>query len=343
MLSTISTSLFAQKEMKKEAKKENANREYNLDDIYANNPELKPNRFREILNRFMFSFSAGYEATFYNTDLSSQSIYLAGSKNILIGDADNKLYKNWLNAPEYIGEAENFPNYQKLETNGQQVVYKGVGSGVPIDLNFNYLFGRRFRAGLGLTYATHRLKKLSPESNLNGTLIELNPEIKSAFFKYYLTLGAELYHYKGFTYVLDMQFGKTSLGKGFSKDALERSMTINVGMPIERVFSEYFRVFIRPSYEFKNYQVLLPESTSTLKTSQNAFAITLGVKIRIPEIKRCPIHSCETQMKHAHGDQAYRGQPLVYPQNPKIGQIPKTLQNYRRKDKAKFQPRPAGM
>ena len=48
--------------------------------------------------------------------------------------------------------------------------------------------------------------------------------------------------------------------------------------------------------------------------------IQLGVSFIIPEVDRCPIHSCRVQLKHTHGNYLFRGQPIFKWQNPKIGQ-----------------------
>jgi hypothetical protein len=48
------------------------------------------------------------------------------------------------------------------------------------------------------------------------------------------------------------------------------------------------------------------------------------VFIGITSCKTCPIDACHVRMKHAHGDDEFRGQPIWKKQNPKIGEkLPK--------------------
>src|SRR5690606_40319694 len=60
--------------------------------------------------------------------------------------------------------------------------------------------------------------------------------------------------------VVDAQFGKHNRGGAFNKNHLDQGMYFNLGVPIEKNLSEYFRVFIRPAYEFSSYTINLPRS-----------------------------------------------------------------------------------
>ena len=53
--------------------------------------------------------------------------------------------------------------------------------------------------------------------------------------------------------------------------------------------------------------------------------------------KTCPIYSCHVRMKHAHGEEEFRGQPIWKKQNPKIGEkLPKTSKEEPPKRKNKY-------
>ena len=43
--------------------------------------------------------------------------------------------------------------------------------------------------------------------------------------------------------------------------------------------------------------------------------------MKLPEVKRCPVKSCKTQLKHVHGGREFRGQAFYKEQNPKIGEL----------------------
>jgi len=120
-------------------------------------------------------------------------------------------------------------------------------------------------------------------------------------------------------------------------------MYFNIGFPIEYEFSEYFRAYIRPSYEFKNYTIT--SHLGDILHHHPTLFMHFGVRYNIPEIPRCKIKSlnppgndypedftnkhCRIQKKHIHGDRAFRGQPFYKKQNPKIGENHPNLIKYR--------------
>ena len=333
----------------------------NLDDIYGRKPEVEINRSREILNKFTWSFGLGYGVDSYKASLVGFDVYylteenqpLITSKDMDPSSVDFKLYKDWLTNPSAVGDLPPladpnddqipFPmskgvlntgvlNGQRLiklntEQNGE-VVYKAYAYNLPIQFSLVYNFQERFRIGLGAELVHHRLKYLNPNSVYEPELESTHPEVSTWLFRYYGILGAELWSRGGFTYVADLQIGATSLGSDFNKTAVKPSTFFSFGLPIEREFSEYFRIFLRPSFDVKSYTVSYPGISEELKVVQNGFNFSFGVKIRIPEIKRCSTYHCKTQIKHQHGKKMFRGQPIYLPQNPKMGQIPKPFLNY---------------
>ena len=337
----------------------------NLDDIYATRPEVQGNRLRQILNKFTIGFGVGYgmdnyEASLVGFDtyyLSSQNQPLITSQGLDPNATGFLAYKNWMTKPELI---TSFPplaspdqgtiprpmnqsfntspltteSLIKLNTEGVgDLNYTAIASNIPIQLTTVYNFQDKFRIGFGIEFVKHRLKYLNPNSTYNNQIESIHPEISTWVFRYYGVLGMELWKKGGFVYALDLEVGTSSFGDAFDETAVKPSVFVSVGLPIEREFSQYFRIFLRPSYDIKSYTVAYPAIPEQLKVSQNGFNFTFGVKIRIPEIKRCSTYHCETQIKHQHKDKMYRGQPIYLPQNPKVGQIPKGFQEIRWKKK----------
>jgi hypothetical protein len=66
---------------------------------------------------------------------------------------------------------------------------------------------------------------------------------------------------------LDANIGGYGLGKDFDKSKITKGMFFNLGATVEREMSEYFRLFVRPSYEFKGYDLNIPETGSKHQTS----------------------------------------------------------------------------
>jgi hypothetical protein len=70
----------------------------------------------------------------------------------------------------------------------------------------------------------------------------------------------------------------------------------------------------------------------------NAFTLKLGVSIRYPDLPRCPLKACHTQIKHIHYGNEYRGQPLPIKQNRKYGELNPKLKKYKGRNKRKLNP-----
>ena len=72
--------------------------------------------------------------------------------------------------------------------------------------------------------------------------------------------------------------------------------------------------------------------------SMNAFSIKFGVSIRYPDLPRCPLKACHTQIKHIHYGNEYRGQPLPIEQYRGYGELNPTLKKYKGRNKKKLNP-----
>ena len=108
--------------------------------------------------------------------------------------------------------------------------------------------------------------------------------------------------------------------------------------------SEYFRVIFKPSYDFKNYNLSVPGTSSSIKHKQPTWFFQFGISITFPEIPRSPIKSDHVQLKHVITDPSsgrlmeVRGQPIWKRQNPKVGENDRKLWRYKRKNRKKLNP-----
>ena len=168
-----------------------------------------------------------------------------------------------------------------------------------------------------------------------------SPQANNFFLKkYFGMIGGMVYRYNEYTLVADANIGGFKLGNDFNKSLIKKGLYYNLGATIEREFSEYFRVFARPSYEFKNYKLTIPETSQTIKHRFNAWYINIGVTYRLPEVRRCPLKDCHAQINHAHGNREYRSRrhPIWKKQNPHYGENYPTLIKYKGKNKRKLNP-----
>ncbi len=321
----------------------------------------KASPIRAFLNKFSVNASLGYGRTFYSfkvnadeLEVGPKTIYSNGdsvtfpSQLIMLGEynlvPDSINYSgiiNWLNAPtiatgsEYIGP-DSVNNI--LFADSAEIKYGGSGINIPFRLSLHYDIDR-FRIGGGISYELHSIKSLNARGQ--GSYPYVPNFNATTMFRYFFTIGGKVYHILGWDYYVDVEIGKVKYGKQYDKNALQNGLYFSVGIPIEYEFSEYFWLFIRPSYEYKNYSISVAQSAEATRFqfNQPALYLNVGVRIKMPEIRRCPVKSCRTQLKHVHGGQEFRGQPFFKEQNPKIGELYPELEMYKNKNREKTLPK----
>ena len=175
----------------------------------------------------------------------------------------------------------------------------------------------------------------------DGSIARINPNFGSTFYKkYFVVLGAKVYRYYNYLLSVDAHIGAFNLSKKFDKGIIQKGVFVNVGGTIERELSEYFSAFVRPSFDFKNFTLSPPESSTSITTNMNAFYLNLGVLYRIPELPKCFIKNCTTQVNHQHGNKQYRSRmhPIWKKQNPHHGENFRRLFRDKKKNRNKLHP-----
>lgn len=310
----------------------------------------------EILNKINIGFSMGYGRTFYRHDLPGygvinkddsvyQGLFLFSSADT--AGVNFTGYSNWLNAPSAV-DLRRFENIDdNTQVNGDTVNlgYKGSSGAVPFTLTLTVDVMERFRVGAGIAYEIHNLPEMSPFT-AEEILGKYVPDAKrTGYFRYFATLGGQVYDYLAWTYFVDVQIGKVqSMGKAYDMALVSNGLYFNIGAPIEYEFSEYLHGFVRPSFEYKNYKIDIG-GIGAITHLQPAFYVHFGFRYNIPEIPRCKLKAntpigydypdrlsnktCRIQKKHLHGDLPFRGQPFYKEQNPKIGENYPNLHKYK--------------
>ncbi len=293
--------------------------------------------FRAFLNKFSVNFSTGYGRTFYRHDLTGFT-YVRNEEGTLItpealtGPVAG--YSNWLSeatpATLTLGSDQN--SYRSVSSEDGSLPLQSGGFSIPINLSIYYnLF--RVRVGGGAMIDFHRANLPAPDNFL--TPFPEPDRIKSTMFRYYFLLGYSAYEYYDNAIGVDVRAGSINMGNGFDDAIIDKGPFVNVGITLEKVFSEYFRMYLRPAYEYKNYTLNLPDGTA-IDHGNSAFFITLGISINYPDLPRSPIGNDKTQMKHYVSDgqgnkKEFRGQPFWRKQDPKIGELYPELTKTRRK------------
>lgn len=336
-------------------------------DIYEKY-DIYRNPIRVFLNQFSISATTGLAITDYSHQLSGVYFYQDAQNQFIFSNEIENLgstfsgYTDWLNDPQLGFETslENpfdvpfdyLPNPVYNPALGDQTFlvntdttnfgFKGGSRGIPITLSIHYEY-EKFRVGLGYSYEIHYLRSLEPTA-FGDQVRNYQPNIsRTRYSRLYGTVGYKFYQFWSYDFVAELQFGRITAGKQFNNGVISRGIYTNFGVSIENNWSEYFRVIIRPSVDFKSYTVNIPDG-SAVNHKYPTFFIQAGISINIPEIPRSPMKSDHVQLKHIYTDPVtgkrmeVRGQPIWKKQNPKVGENHRTLWRYKRQNRRKLNP-----
>lgn len=309
------------------------------------------NPARVIMNKFSITFTTGYGATFYSHDLNGVYFFQNSDGQYIFNNNLENLsgtflgYTDWLNGPEAGLETslENpfdipfdyLPNpvYNPalgdetflINTDTVDFGFEGTSHGVPINLMLHYNF-MKFRIGGGYSYERQFVRPLQP-TTFSNQVRDYQPNFKSTrYTRLYGMIGYNFYSWWWYDFVAELNIGRIRSGPNqFSRGAITQGLYYNFGVSIENNWSEYFRIIIKPSIDFKSYTVSIPDGSSVSHRNPTFF-IQAGISINIPDIRRSPMGTNHTQLKHIYTDprtgrkEEVRGQPITKRQNPKIGE-----------------------
>ena len=318
-----------------------------LDHFYAD-PE-NTGGLRNLLSKLHFTFGPGYGRTYYKQDLSDFAILQQQNSGPIIfgkglstgGGTISSGVSYWFN--DVIGSDSTIsfdPATSFLASSDTvDLAYRAPGTSIPL-LGIIHVEFDRYKIGGGMMFEYHRPGEFEP-TVLADRLRSYEPNFGSTFYKkYFVMLGAKVYRYYDYVLAVDAQIGAFNLTRKFNKQVIQKGIYFNLGATVEREMSEYFSLFVRPSFDFKNFTVNIPESSLAVNTSMNAFYVSFGFIYRIPKLKRCFIKNCTVQVNHQHGNREYRSRmhPIWKWQNPHHGQNYPKLFKYKGKNKKKMDP-----
>ncbi len=290
---------------------------------------------RRFLSKFTFGLSTGYAQTNFQHDITGFSLRQpASGAPLIFQSAATTGYSNWFNkvtsAPLPAGTTF---------TDQDDISFSAKAFHIPLRATLHFTF-QRFRIGGGYSFEYTNVGDFEPQ-NHEDEISSFSPDANSFFLKrYFGLLGAEVYRYDEYLLVVEANIGGYKMGKKFDGGAIDRSLFFNLGVAVEREMSEYFRLFIRPSYDFKNFTVNVPETGNGIRHKFNTFYINVGATYRIPELRRCFLKQCHAQLNHAHGNREYRSRrhPIWKKQNPHYGENYPNLIKYKGRNKKKLNP-----
>lgn len=127
-------------------------------------------------------------------------------------------------------------------------------------------------------------------------------------------------------FVLEGEYGSMKISKPFDRYVAVTEPYYALGLRIEREFSEYTKLFIKPAASFVSmaYERSVPVNNLDVREmhelKQILYSVNIGLSINIPGAKRCKVPGCGVVMKHLHNGVEYRGSSIWKLQNRKVGQ-----------------------
>jgi len=307
-----------------------------LETIYA---KRKSYPLRTALKNVKFSASIGYGTTFFNHKLDGFGVFQREGYAPRIFPADvgpTTRYSNWVNQV-IIDTLTVQPDSYLVSSDTASLGFKGHGMNIPLHLSIHYEF-KKLRIGGGYGLEPMFMNTFSPISYADK-ITSFKPSDHSGIMqKYYGMVGYSFYRFQEYLFTGNLQIGAYKPGKNFDYSLIKRGVNVNLGVTIERDLSEYWRLFAKPSIDFKNYTLAV--DTKAIKHHLNAVYLQFGLTYSIPELPKCFHSKCKVQMNHAHGNKEYRSRvhPFYKKQNPNYGENYPTLIKYKGKNKRKLNP-----
>lgn len=303
--------------------------------------------FSNFIGGFSLHVSTGFGMAFNSHEINGPGILQQKDGNLLlfdnffvIGDSLDVGYTGWVNNIQSISGIPIEDDDFLLGTDTISVTYKGKGGSVPISIALSYTYDR-YRFGGGVSYEQFFAAKFYPNVESSNLKPFKSDYITSSITRYYAYLGGDVFQSVRHTIAVDAMVGIYKFGKkNFNPDQIKTKLYVNIGVSFERSLSEYFKIYIRPSAEFKGYELAIPGLGYTVNHAMPALYINIGAIIRMPDLNKCPVSQCRTQINHRHGDRIYRSKvhPFWKWQDPDYGQNYPELIKYKGKNKKKKNP-----
>jgi hypothetical protein len=127
-------------------------------------------------------------------------------------------------------------------------------------------------------------------------------------------------------FILEGEYGTLKIKKAYDSHLSATEPFYSLGLRIEREFSEYAKIYLKPAASFYNLtydKTVIQNGVDIFETQpikQNLYSLNIGLSVSIPGTKRCKVAGCGVVMKHLHNGVEYRGSSIWKRQNRKVGQ-----------------------
>lgn len=291
-----------------------------LEKFYA---EREGYPLRKILKNFRFSLNTGVGTTYFKHTLDGFGIYQSPTVGPYIfpgNSVPTNGYSQWIStaAGDTILNAE---SGFLVSSDTANLGFKSKSLTIPLTASVHYEY-KNFRIGGGYSKDFIFLRPFTPVS-YGETLRKAEAHVGLvSTSKWFLMGGYSFAKVGNFMFTGDFRGGTNKFGKNFNRSLIKPSLFFGLGVTVEEQLSEYFRLFIRPSFEFKRYSMALPGADPPITHKSNALLWNIGATFSIPDLPKCKIKECRIQMNHAHGNKEYRSRahPFYKKQNPGYGE-----------------------
>ncbi len=307
-----------------------------LETIYAKRVNYP---LRSWLKNVKFSASIGVGNTFLKHKLDGFGVFQrTGYEPRIFSSGVNPppRYSSWVNTVVTDNLAV-LPDSYLVSSDTAKLGFKGNGTNIPIHVAIHYEF-KKLRVGGGFGLEPMFMGNFKPITYMDKITTFKPADPSGIMKKYYGMIGYSFYRIQNYLFTGNLQIGGYQPGNNFDKSLIKRSVNVNVGVTVERELSEYWRLFLKPSLDFKNYSLTVDDKS--IKHHLNAAYLQVGLTYSIPDLPKCFHKECKIQMNHAHGNKEYRSRvhPFYKKQNPNYGENYPTLIKYKGKNKRKISP-----
>lgn len=359
----VQAQLFKKKDKKEKKSKNNDNAQgyQGFAPLQALSPEEQRkqmiNPIRKILNMFNVSVEKGYGYFSYQNQLTGVSVVRSprGDRLFIVpsgetnGNGPFNAYDNWFNGLNGVDVFRIDDDAEVVNTDTTDFVYTNNGRINPWTLRVSFSFrkvdkqhlkrtGERImsdeellRIGAGISAGKLKFRNDRNIQDISSRLGSfMLPVTELSTTKMFGSVTYNAYRYGDLSVLLDLSGGvwKTKA------DQLDQTLVtfdpfFNVGVIFEKKVSKYFKVYIKPSIELRQYS--LTNESLTIPHKFSIFSVDIGALIKYPLYPRNRYKAHRVQMEHVFNGKIYRGRSIFQRQNPRTGQFGTT-----RKEKVRF-------
>jgi len=305
---------------------------------------------RKILNMFNFSIEKGYGYFSYQNELTGVSVVRnpRGDQLFIVptgessGQGPFNAYNNWFNDLTPLDITRIDDDAEVVGTDTTNFVYKNNGRINPFTLRLSFSIrkvdkkhlkrtGERImtddellRIGGGISFGKFKFRNDRNTQDINARLRSfILPVQEISTTKIFGSVTYNAYRYGDLSLLVDLSGGvwKTK-SSALNQSIVKYDPFFNLGVIFEQKISKYFKVYLRPSFEIRQYNI--SNDLISVPHKFSVFSIDIGALIKYPTYPRNKYKAHRVKMEHIFNGKIYRGRSIFQRQNPRTGQFGKS-------------------